>query len=106
MLIHREFTNGSMSSLIIYKDRIETKNPNKPHHFGNLVPGHFEPFPKNPNIAQIFTQIGRAETLGTGIRNVFKYSKAYSGSELITICEDDIFKTIVPICLILKKVDS
>jgi len=97
MLIHREFTNGVQSSLIIYNDRVETKNANKPHYYGNLLPGQFEPFPKNPNLANFFVQLARAETLGTGIRNVYKYSKAYSGSDSLCFNEDDLFKTIVPL---------
>lgn len=35
--------------------------------------------PKNPHIAKFFVQMARAEELGTGIRNVFKYSQLYSG---------------------------
>lgn len=31
------------------------------------------------------------------MRNVYKYSKAYSGNDFISICEDDTFRTIVPI---------
>jgi len=33
-------------------------------------------FPQNLNIANIFTHLGRSEELGTGIKNLFKYSKA------------------------------
>ena len=57
----------------------------------------FEPFPKNPHIAQIFTQIGRSEELGTGIKKVFKYSKHYSGSSEIEFLEKDIFITKIPL---------
>jgi ATP-dependent DNA helicase RecG len=35
--------------------------------------------------------------LGTGIKNVYKYSKAYFGSEIISFKEDDVFITTVPI---------
>jgi ATP-dependent DNA helicase RecG len=38
-------------------------------------------------------QMGRSEELGTGIRKVYKYSKAYSGSDEIKFIEQDIFKT-------------
>jgi ATP-dependent DNA helicase RecG len=91
MLIHREYNNAYPSMFVIYKDRVETKNANKPVFVGQLLPGKFEPFPKNPNIAQIFTQMGRSEELGTGVKNVFKYSKAYSGSDDIVFDENDIF---------------
>src|SRR5659263_30689 len=73
------------------------RNANKPHYYGNLLPGYFEPFPKNPNLANFFVQLARAETLGTGIRNVYKYSKAYSGSDSLYFSEDDLFKTVVPL---------
>ncbi len=97
LLIHREYTNAFPSTLIIYKDRLEVKNANKPHFYGPILPSNFEPFPKNPHIAQIFTQMGRSEELGTGVRKVYKYSKAYSGSNEIEFLEQDIFITKVPL---------
>lgn len=97
MLIHREFTIGVQSSFVIYNDRVEAKNANKPHYYGHLLPGQFEPFPKNPNIANFFVQMAHAENLGTGIRNVYRYAKAYAGTDLLYFYEDDIFKAIIPI---------
>ena len=69
MLIHREYTNAFPSTFTIYNESVETKNANKPHVYGLLFPNTFQSFPKNPNIAQLFTQMGRSEELGTGIRN-------------------------------------
>ena len=103
MLIHREYNNAYPSSLIIYGDRVETKNANKAILVRQLFPGKFEPFPKNPNIAQIFTQMGRSEELGTGVKNVFKYSKAYSGSDEIIFEENDVFITKIPLNNLLKN---
>jgi ATP-dependent DNA helicase RecG len=40
--------------------------------------------------------IGRADKLGSGVRNLYKYTKIYSGEEPELI-EGDIFKTIVPL---------
>jgi ATP-dependent DNA helicase RecG len=97
MLIHREYTNAFPASFVIYKNRVETKNANKPHLYGQLFPDTFQPFPKNPHLAQLFTQLGRSEELGTGLRNVFKYSKAYSGSEKVIFLEEDIFMVRVPL---------
>jgi len=97
MLVHREYTNAYPSSFVIYRDKVETKNANKPHLYGQLLPGNFEPFPKNPHIIQIFTQIGRSEELGTGVRNVYKYTKYYSGEENIEFEEKDVFVTQVPL---------
>ncbi len=97
MLIHREYTNAFPSTLTVFNNCVETKNANKPHVYGLLQPNTFQSFPKNPNIAQLFTQMGRSEELGTGIRNVFKYSIAYSGSDKIVFSEEDIFISKVPI---------
>ena len=97
MLIHREYTNAFPSTFTIYKEFVETKNANKPHVFGMLYPTTLQAFPKNPNIAQMFTQMGRSEELGTGIRNVYKYSKAYSGSDKIVFSEEDVFISKVPL---------
>ena len=41
--------------------------------------------------------MGRSEELGTGLRNVYKYSKAYSGSENILFNEEDVFTVDVPL---------
>ncbi len=97
LLIHREYTNAYPASFIIYRDKVNCKNANKPHTCGQLYPDSFEPFPKNPHIAQIFTQMGRSEELGTGIRNVYKYSKAYTGIDKIVFREEDIFVVQVPL---------
>lgn len=37
--------------------------------------------PKNPIIASLFRNIGYADQLGSGVRNLYKYSKYYSGKE-------------------------
>lgn len=41
--------------------------------------------------------MGRSEELGTGLRNVYKYSKAYSGSDNILFNEEDVFTVDVPL---------
>ena len=91
LLIHREYTNAAPATFIIYANSVEVKNANKPHYFGKLIPGRFEAFPKNPILAKLFTQMGRAEELGTGIRKVYKYLHAYTGNDLVTFEEDDLF---------------
>lgn len=58
---------------------------------------HFlEPIPKNPIIASFFRNIGYADQLGSGVRNLFKYSKYYSG-QIPKFIEGDIFRIIVPL---------
>ena len=56
----------------------------------------FNPLPKNPIIAELFTNIGRADTLGSGTRNLFKYSWAYGGSQPV-LKEGDVFEATVPL---------
>lgn len=47
-------------------------------------------------IASFFKDIGYADQLGSGIRNLFKYSKYYSG-KVPEFIEGDIFRIIVPL---------
>ena len=61
-----------------------------------IDPSHFTPHPKNPSIARLFREIGRADELGSGVRNLFKYCKAYCGHDPQLI-EQDIFKFILPL---------
>jgi len=64
---------------------------------GFLIPAKFELFSKNSHIAQIFSQMGWSEELGTGIRKVYKYAKAFSGCDKIEFIEQDLFITRVPL---------
>ena len=52
------------------------------------------PVPKNPVIAAFFREIHRADELGSGMRNMMKYGKAYGGEDPEMI-EGDVFRTIV-----------
>jgi ATP-dependent DNA helicase RecG len=97
LLIHREFANGFPAKLIIEKDRVYTENWSRPHGMGLIDPLHFAPFPKNPVIAKFFKEIGRVDELGSGVRNVFKYSPEYVPGAVPQLIEGDIFKTIVPL---------
>ena len=70
------------------------ENSNKPHGFGLINPETFSPFPKNPVIARFFREIGRADELGSGVRKLMKYGKAYGGSDP-ELVEGDVFRSIV-----------
>jgi ATP-dependent DNA helicase RecG len=94
ILIHREYLNPFPAKFIIEKSMIYAENSNKPHGHGLIDPSNFSPFPKNPIIAKFFKEIGRADELGSGVRNLFKYSKIYSGHDPQLI-EGDVFKTII-----------
>lgn len=94
ILIHREFMNAFPAKLIIERGQVRTENSSKPHGFGALNPETFTPFPKNPVIAAFFRQIGRADELGSGMRNLIKYGKAYGGADP-ELVEGDIFRITV-----------
>ena len=92
MLIHREYSNAYPAKLIIEKDCVKTENGNKARGLGEISLTDFVPYPKNPVIASVFKEIGWAEELGSGVRNIVKYSKVYSGT-IPELIDGDIFKT-------------
>ena len=57
---------------------------------------NFTPYPKNPTIAKVFKEIGLADELGSGTRNLIKYGKVYSDHP-VELIENDIFRTVVHI---------
>ena len=93
-LIHREYLNSFPAKLIIEEQQLTVENWNKPYGHGFINPSNFYTYPKNPNIMEVFKQIGRADELGSGVRNVFKYGKIY-GKSAPVFEEGDIFKTII-----------
>src|SRR5690606_36843242 len=97
IIVHREYTNARPTTFIIYGDRVETVNANNPNGEGALSPTSFSPFPKNPSIAKFFMQLGRFDELGSGVLNVNKYIKAYSGNDNPQLIEGATFITIIPI---------
>ena len=96
ILVHREFSSAVPARIVVEKDRLVTENWNRSLHPGRIDPENFEPYPKNPILARFFVQIGYADTLGSGVRNLYKYTNIYSGGEPELI-EGDIFKTIIPL---------
>ncbi len=52
--------------------------------------------PKNPKIAKFFKEIGWVDELGSGVRNIYRYNRIYSGADPEFI-EGDVFKTIIPL---------
>ena len=96
ILCHREFSGTFPARLIIEKDRIIAENWNRPLSPGRIDPNNYEPFPKNPIIARFFVNIGFADTLGSGVRNLYSFTNIYSGKEP-ELVDGDIFRTIIPI---------
>ena len=48
------------------------------------------------NYSKALNEIGRADELGSGVRNLLKYSALYGGTKPELI-EDDIFRVVVPL---------
>lgn len=84
--------------ITIEKNQVSAVNANKPLHYENFETYKYQSFPKNPTIALFFVQIGRAEFLGTGIRNIVKYTQLYSHS---TPCfeDDNMFSVKIPLTI-------
>ncbi len=97
MLIHREFLNPYPAKFIIETHRLFTENRSKPHGHSLIDPANFSPFPKNPVIARFVKEIGRADELGSGVRNLFKYCRHYSAGKTPELIDEDIFKCIIPL---------
>ena len=97
IIIHREYSNAYTAKMIIENTVVTFENANRPHSYGYLAPDSFTPLPKNPIIAKIFKEIGFADELGSGVRNLFKYTPIYSNGKQPQFIEDDIFKIIIPL---------
>ena len=96
ILIHREFTSAYTAKFIIEKNRMYTENASRSAGDGIITPDNMEPNPKNPIIASFFRNIGWSDRLGSGVRNLYKYSEYYSGQKPEFI-EGDVFRIIVPL---------
>jgi ATP-dependent DNA helicase RecG len=97
VLVHREYTNPTSAGFIIYSDRVEIDNANKPNKYGPINPKKFSSFAKNPTIANFFSQLGRVDELGSGVRNVTKFLKIYHPGSKAEFIEEDVFKTLIPV---------
>lgn len=96
ILMHREFSSSYTAKFVIEKDRMYVENASRATAEGFITVDNLEPNPKNPIIAAFFRNIGYADQLGSGVHNLFKYSKYYSGQEP-EFAEGDVFKIIVPL---------
>ena len=95
-LMHREFSSSYTAKFIIEKDKMYVENASRASCQGYITVDNLEPNPKNPIIASFFRNIGYADQLGSGVRNLFKYSRYYSGREP-QFLEGDVFRIIVPL---------
>ena len=105
IVAHREYTSAAPATMMIYRDRVEFKNPNIPHGRGPIDPAHFTPYPKNPALCKFLIQLGRYEELGSGVNNVTKYLPFYApGAGSPSFIEDDMFTTVVPLAPVASEV--
>lgn len=96
LLIHREFMSPFPAKLIIDAGGIRTENASRALYEGRITLSDFNPMPKNPTIADVFANIGRAEELGSGMRNLDKFSRLYRG-RVATLEDGDVFRASVPV---------
>jgi ATP-dependent DNA helicase RecG len=96
-LVHREFSSTRIARIIIEKDRIYADNWSRSSQFGKLDPATFVPEPKNPLVAHFFENIGYADQLGSGVRNLYKYTAIYTNGGEPELIEGDTFKAIIPL---------
>jgi ATP-dependent DNA helicase RecG len=95
-LMHREFTSSYIAQFVIEKDRMYTANANRAETGEMITPDNFRPNPKNPIIASFFRNIWMADELGSGVRNLYRYGKLYSG-KTPQLIDGDVFRIIVPL---------
>ncbi len=97
VIVHREYTSGLSTELIITSSEVRVTNPNKPLFHGVIDPSGFNPFPKNPNIRKFFTAFGWTDEIGSGIRNTNKYLPLYIPGAKPVFHENDTFVTEIPL---------
>ncbi|MDR1616020.1 MAG: putative DNA binding domain-containing protein [Syntrophomonadaceae bacterium] len=95
-LMHREFSSSYIAQFVIEKDRMYTANANRAETGDMITPDNFRPNPKNPIIAAFFRNIWMADELGSGVRNLYRYGKIYSG-KTPQLIDGVVFRIIVPL---------
>lgn len=96
LLIHREYISPFPAKLVINRSQLVTENASRAMFEGRLTLSDFNPVSKNPSIAGVFKEIGYAEELGSGFRNIQRCSLAYSGKSAI-LEDGDIFRAGIPL---------
>ena len=96
LLIHREYSGAFPASFTIYRDSIVTENWNIPFVYGHIDLQTMRPHRKNPTIANVFSQMGIVEELGSGIKRMFKYTPLYANGKEPIIEEQDVFRITIP----------
>lgn len=97
ILVHRDYSSAYPAKVIIEKDWLRTENWCIPRRHGNIMSDEFTPYPKNPLIQHFFANIGRTDTIGSGVRNLYKYTPMYSDGGKPELIEDDVFRINIPL---------
>lgn len=97
ILVHRDFSSAFPAKVIIEKDWIRTENWCRPRRQGNILETEFTPYPKNPILARFFVAVGLADTIGSGVRNLYKYTPIYTPGGKPELIEHDVFRINIPI---------
>lgn len=97
ILVHRDFSSAFPAKVIIEKDWIRTENWCRPRRQGNILETEFTPYPKNPILARFFVAVGLADTIGSGVRNLYKYTPIYTLGGKPELIENDVFRINIPI---------
>ena len=106
LLVHREYASAFPAKLIIEKERLYSENWNRSNSYGSITPENFAPQPKNPILARFFVNIGYADTLGSGVRNLFRYTGVLSQGAIPQLVEGDVFRTVVPLARVSGNADG
>jgi ATP-dependent DNA helicase RecG len=106
ILAHREYTSSYRAQVVITNDAIAAVNASRSTFQGPLTPEDFTPRSKNPLIAKTFLNIGRADELGSGVRNLYKYTRIYTDGRTPELLEGDVFRITVPITTTADKPHS
>ena len=95
LLIHRNIASNAVGRFIITKDSYYTENASIPIKKGLITVENLVPHSKNPHIAQVFKEIGHADELGSGVRNITESTKKYTNQAPV-FEEGDYFRITVP----------
>lgn len=96
ILVHRDYSSAFPAKVIIEKDSLKMENWCIPRRHGSIMSDEFTPYPKNPLIQQFFANIGRTDTIGSGVRNLYKYTPIYSDGGKPELIEDDVSRITIP----------
>lgn len=97
ILVHRDFSSAFPAKVVIENDWIKTENWCRARRQGKISETEFTPYPKNPILARFFVALGLADTIGSGVRNLFKYTPIYTQGGTPELIEADVFRIHIPI---------